>query len=84
MSALGMQLRGTVQSAHKAPVEGPILSLKRSVRRLLDEVVGGGEKPGRYVEAERFGRREIDRGLELRRRLYREVARLLAAQDGTT
>ena len=47
----------------------------------FDDLVGGGKQRRRHVEAEAFGRSEIDDPLELGRRLDRQVARLLALED---
>src|SRR5664280_699343 len=48
---------------------------------LFDHLVGGGEQRRRNGKAERLGGLEIDRQFVLRRRLHRQVGRLLALED---
>jgi hypothetical protein len=49
--------------------------------RLFDHLVGASEQRVRHVEAERFGRLEVDHQLVLGRRLHRKVGRLLALEN---
>jgi hypothetical protein len=48
---------------------------------LFDDLVSRGEQIGRYGQPERLGGLEIDYQLKLCRKLHRQIARMLAAQD---
>src|SRR6516164_6458562 len=50
-------------------------------RASFDHLVGAGEQRGRYIDAKRPGGLQIDDELELGRRLYWQVARLLTPED---
>jgi len=48
---------------------------------LLDNLVSAGEQDRRHLEAERLSRLEVNHKLIPRRRLHRQVGRLLAVED---
>jgi len=50
-------------------------------KKLLDHLAGAREQHWRHVEAERFGRLQVENELELGRLLDRQIGGLLAAQD---
>ena len=53
--------------------------MQRSKTKSLDHLVGGHEQAGRYGQAERLRRFEVDGRFEFGRRLYRKVGGLVAA-----
>ena len=57
--------------------------LNRHNGNLFDHLVGDGLYRERYRKAERLGGLEVDDHLELGRKLHREIAWFLAAQDAT-
>jgi hypothetical protein len=48
---------------------------------LLDHLVGGGQQRFWYCKTERLGGFQVDHRLVFRRRLHRQVGRLLALED---
>src|SRR5712691_11270963 len=56
---------------------------QRTLAGSFNHLVGAGDELPRYVEAERFGRLEVDDQLHSRNLLDRQVARLLALEDTT-
>src|SRR5262249_32750810 len=53
--------------------------MQRSKTKSLDHLVGGHEQAGRYGQAERLRRLEVEGRCEFGRRLYRKVGGLVAA-----
>src|SRR5262245_28316827 len=64
-------------------VQQPMSALgqKRTSCHLFDHLIGTVEQRGGDVEAERFGRFEIDHQHVLVRRLHRQISWLLALED---
>src|SRR5215471_13500913 len=75
--------RGRAASPVSRVARAPLLRLSRRIRvaSSLDDLIGDGHQGRRYLEAQRFGRLEIDHQLELRRLQYRQIGRLGALQD---
>jgi len=51
---------------------------------LIDHLVGVGDERRRHVEAQRLGGFEVDRQLELGRKLNWKISRFFTSQDATT
>src|SRR5258708_1181978 len=68
-------------AAEPPPQNGRSSSSAISAVSLFDHLFGAGKQHLRHVEAEGLGGLEVDRKLELVRRLHRQVCRLLALED---
>src|SRR6516225_5286256 len=64
-----------------APQRKSLSAINRHNRRLFDDLGGAQHNRSGYRKAERLGGLEVHGHLKLGRELYREIARLLAAQD---
>src|SRR6516164_3922768 len=64
-----------------APQRKSLSAINRHNRRLFDDLVGAQQNRWGYGKTERVGSLAVHDHLELGRKLHREIARLLAAQD---
>src|SRR6516162_8989440 len=85
----GQTGRGHPMSAYRNPIAAfraqgrlcHLSAINRHNRRLFDHLGGAQHYRWGYGKTERLGGLEVDDHLELGRKLHREIARLLAAQD---
>src|SRR6516225_4892585 len=65
----------------RAPSTTPKPAICTAATNLLDDLIGEGKQRRRHGDAQRPGGLEVHDHLEFCRKLHREIARLLAAQN---
>ena len=65
-------------------MECPLCAQKRTLARLLDNLVSGAEHRLRYGQVKRFRGFEVDGELDFRGLMHRQVGWLLAVEDSTS